>query len=372
MSATASTDGDARAWGWVEHLRSGGTTAWSQWQGLAPVQHGVLPGAQQLELLRRINLAGSAPGGLAGRVLTAPAAGRGRADLPLVGTTTSTFGPRPVDPADLPVVELLRVASVLLAEDLVALGPDPVASSWARPWRRSYRVIGDPVVAAATTRHLTARGRPPGGVRPLVVVAAGPLDEVVAHTWTQRCFEHGTQPWPDWVRFWKERDQLPVRADLAAAVRRWAPPQHAVRVVTEHARLPRALGVRGLPAVRVPGADQAELARRVASVVGLMVPRGQRPDLMRTLGARMPATTTPAITLPVSARPWIEAASVRVARDLSRADYPVVGDLADLSPRSASATAAGPSGAGLDRLVLDLAIRMLVDRGWLTTEGTRA
>lgn len=205
-----------------------------------------------------------------------------------------------------------------------------------------------------------------------MVVAAGPLDELLAHTWTQRCFEHGSRPWPQWLRFWSERDQLPARADLAAAVRRWSPPKHSVRIVTDPTGLPDALGVRELPDVAVPGADQAELARRVAAVVGLLVPADQRPALMRTFGDRLPATSTPPVAVPASARPWVEAASVRVARELSRADYPVIGDLADLTPRPDSAAPAGASGADLDRLVLDLATRMLVDRGWLTTEGTRA
>src|SRR5690606_31575822 len=151
--------------------------------------------------------------------------------------------------------------------------------------------------------------------------------QLLAHTWTHRCFEHGTRPWPEWVRFWSERDQLPPRIDLAAAVRRWSPRPSMVRIVTDPARLPRALGVRTLPPVAVPGADQAELARRVASVVGLLVPADQRPALMRTLGARMPATPTPPVAVAPASRPWLEAAAARVVRELRRADYPVVGDL---------------------------------------------
>ncbi len=46
--------------GWVAHLRAGGTTPWLEWTdpgaGDEPAGR-ALPGAQQLELLRRINLA---------------------------------------------------------------------------------------------------------------------------------------------------------------------------------------------------------------------------------------------------------------------------------------------------------------------------
>ena len=51
----------AIAWSWVEHLRSGGTTPWAEWvrEPAAPadVPRGPLPGAAQLELVRRLALA---------------------------------------------------------------------------------------------------------------------------------------------------------------------------------------------------------------------------------------------------------------------------------------------------------------------------
>ena len=379
MTAEAAADGDARAWGWVAHLRDGGTTPWRDWQGAAPQSGRMLPGAQQLELLRRVNItaassalaapfAGGSRTRLADRVLTASAAGRGRADLPLVGARPSPYGPPPVDPADLAAHDLVRVASVLLAEDLVALGPDPVPESLRRPWRRRYRLLGDPLLVTQLREGLLASGGRVGGARRVVVVA-GPIDELLAHTWTQRCFEHGTKPWPDWLRYWREREQLPARADLAEAVRRVTHRPSAVRVVTDPAQLPRQLGVRRPPALTVPGADQAELARRVAAVLGLLVPSPDRPELMRTLRARIPHTTTPPVVVPRSESAWLGRAADRLARDLRRAGYPVVGDLADLAPRRGRRVATG--GADLDQQVLDLAVRMLVDTGWRcrTSEG---
>lgn len=369
--------------GWVAHLRAGGTTPWLEWTDPGVEDESAartLPGAQQLELLRRINLArGSGAAArdlgsvtrLADRVLAAPAAGRGKADLPLVGTGSAGFGARPVDPSTLEAHELLRVASSLLADDLVALGPDPVRRGVPRPWRRRFRLVGDPVVATAAREHLLGRGRPEGGPRPFVVAVGGPLDDLLAHTWTQRCFEHGSRPWGDWLRFWRERDQLPARVDLDDSVRRWGGRRPFVRIVTDLDRLPQHLGVRRLPPVQVPGADQAELARRISAVVGIRVPVAERPALMRTLQTRMPGSGVAPVLVPAAEHEWVASSAARMTRRLTRAGYPVVGDLADLAPRAA-ADRPGPSRpagqAGVDgQQVLDLAIRMIVDPGWRTT-----
>ncbi|MCY4728062.1 hypothetical protein NYO98_17395 [Nocardioides sp. STR2] len=368
--------------GWVAHLRAGGTTPWLAWTGpddTDATTRRALPGAQQLELLRRINLAresSARPGGdhdrersrLADRVLAAPAAGRGKADLPLVGAAPTGFGAQPVDPATVSAHELLRVASTLLADDLVALGADPVRRGVPRPWRRRFRLVGDPLVVASAREHLLGRGRPEGGPRAFVVAVGGPLDDLLAHTWTQRCFEHGSRPWGDWLRFWRERDQLPARVDLDDSVRRWGGRRPLVRVVTDLDQLPAHLGVRRLPEVRVPGADQAELARRISAVVGIRVPVAERPALMRTLQRRMPDSGVAPVVVPAAEHAWVASSAARMTRRLTRAGYPVVGDLADLAPRAA-ADRPGPSGpAGVDgRQVLDLAIRMIVDPGWRTS-----
>lgn len=359
----------ATAHGWVAHLRGGGTTPWLDWtEPGAAAGAGALPGAQQLELLRRLNLAsgGATGAALADRVLATPAAGRGKADLPLVGLEASTWGPRPVDPASVGAHELLRVASVLLADDLVALGPDPAPTSWARPWRRRFRLVGDPVTVAGLRRNLAARGRPEGGPRPFVVAVGAPLDALLARTWTQRCFETGTKPWEEWLRFWRERDQLPARADLVGSVRRWHARRPFVRVVTDLEQLPRQVGVRHLPQVAVPGADQAELARRVAAVVGLRVPADERPALLRTLQHRMPGSGAAPVAVPEREHDWVAASAARTARAVTRAGYPVVGDLADLDPTGATPAADGGIGQ-----VLDLAVRMVVDTRWRTAGARR-
>lgn len=361
-------DGTGRAWGWVAHLRDGGTTPWLAWSGDAEATGRVLPGAQQLELLRRLNLAGSGAQPhrgsngpstrLADRVLTAAAPGRGKPDLALVGVGTSPYGPRPVDPATLPADELIRVATSVLAEDVVALGVPTPARQLRRIWHRGHRLAGNPLEAATVRDHLARHGRPPGRSAAETLILGGPLDQMLADVWTRRCFERGSGGWLPWLRFWQQRDDLPPRIDLPAVAARHPHP----RIVLDPSRLPQLLRVRRLPPPARPGADATELARRIATVVGLLVPPDERAELMtRTVLPRMPRTDCAPIGVPDEHREWVHAAAERMARRLSRAGYPVVGDPAVLIPTDASP--AGPSVAPTE-LVLELAVRMLVDDGW--------
>jgi hypothetical protein len=357
-------DGLDRAWAWVGHLRAGGTTAWARWSCTEGPHGRVVPGAQQLELLRRLNLAGRPSPGLAERVLAANAPGRGQLDLQLVGSVPdSPFGPRPVDPADLSPGELLRVATSVMAEDLVAAGtPEPGRAALTRPWRRKYTLAGDPLVATTVRQELAGRGRPPGGTASTAYVLAGPLDLMLADTWTRRCFEQGTGRWPEWLRHWQGRSQLPPRIDLVAVADALAR-RHGtveVRVVLDHTRLPAELGVRRLAAPRRPGAEAVELARRVAAVLGLLVVPARRERLLGgTLWPRLADVGGAPIALPDEQREWVARRATRMARGLRRAGYPVVGDLASLvpGPPVAPVPAGGPTDAG----VLDLAVRMLLD-----------
>ncbi len=374
---TTRNPGTARAWGWVEHLRAGGSTPWLEWTGEASARGRVLPGAQQLELLRRINLAKAASADrtladrtLADRVLAAAAPGRGKPDLPLLGAAEPAFGPRPVDPADLPADELIRVATSVLAEDVVALGVgDSQPRSRGRlirlpiSLRRGYRVAGDPLMAASVRDHLTGRGRPPGGVGASSLILGGPLDQMLADVWTSRCFERGSSGWLEWLRFWRQRGELPPRIDLPALAARHQSQHGHVHVVLDDARLPALLGVRRLPPPVRPGADSAELARRIATVVGLLVPPEERAALMsHTVRPRMPLTEVPAVSVPEVHRDWVSSAAERMARQLSRAGYPVVGD-----PDAVVPTQWLPAGATRgqgDESVLSLAVQMLVDHNW--------
>jgi hypothetical protein len=328
---------EARAWGWVAHLRDGGTTPWAEWGSAsgADEQSGrYLPGAQQLELLRRLNEHRVPSPELAARVLATSAPGRGRPDLGLVGVLpASAFGPPPVDPVDLPADELVRVATALIAEDTAAAG-DPLEPRTPRLLRRRYRILGDPEVANPLRDHLTAHGRPPGGRRATVVIVGSDLAGMLVHVWTARSLGAGVRPWPDWLGAEVRRPALLERIDLAGLAETWVPRVGTgrVHVVLDDprraTRLAAGFGHR-VPAARPLSADAVELARRTAPVLGTLVTPERRTALMwHRLRPVLAAHPGAPLRVPGRHRPWLEAHTVALRRRLAAGDYAVHGALA--------------------------------------------
>lgn len=337
---TSLETGRARAWTWVAHLRTGGTTPWRSWSSADATDRGrFLPGAQQLELLRRLNLAGRPSEALAERVLTASAPGRGRPDLELVGVDDERrFGPPPDDPADLPDEELLRVATGLLAEDLVAAGgrTGPVPGRRVRRVRTRYELAGDPWLAAELTRALVADGRPPGGGGRSVHVLGADVATMLAHTWAAAAFGAAAPSWPDFLARVRARRRLPRRVDLPGAVERFRARPHTgqVGVVLDLAALPRLVGVRRLAAPPDAPAHAAELARQVGLALSLLVlPDRQAELLTGVLRPRLVAVPGALPGVPPEHRDWVEDAAFGLRQRLLRARYPVVGDPDSLLPR---------------------------------------
>jgi hypothetical protein len=362
MTGDAERAGEARAWGWVAHLRDGGTTPWAQWTAPAPDDEQAgryLPGAQQLELLRRVNLRRLPSPELAERILATSAPGRGRPDLGLVGVLPeSRFGPPPVDPADLPADELVRVATAVIAEDVVAAGPLPEPRR-TRIVRRRYRVLGDPGVATPLRDALTASGRPPGGSGATVVVVGGEPSRMLAGVWTARSFGAGIRPWPEWLAALTRHAALPARVDLPTLAEGWVPRVGSgrVHVVLDDPRRATRLvaGIRRrVPAARPLSADAIELARRTAPVVSLLVTPERRTALMwHRLRPVLAAHPGEPLRVPPRLRPWLEDQTAGLRRRLAAGDYAVHGALAapDDSP--------GVTAPDEER-VLALAIRLLL------------
>ena len=376
--------GQRRAWAWTAHLLDGGTTPWSRWAGEGERTGRVLPGAQQLELLRRLNGAGRPGPELARRVLAASAPGRGRPDLELVGAAApGSFGPDPVDPGTLPADELVRVATELLAEDAArAPLPRETAGAWRRagarlaPARPPYRLAGDPWRADATRRHLLARARPPGGPAPTVLVLGGGLAELLVDAWTDRAFSGDAQvlAWRSWIDGVVETGRLRRGTDPVAAARRWTArvgPER-VRVVLDPAELPRLVGVRSLPPPPRPSVDGVDLARRVGSVLGLLVPPSRgRQVLRRVLLPRLLDAPGPRLGIPPEHHRWVVRRSRRLRDDLLAAPYPVVGTVlgpAEALVDSPRRLAAAEPGAPDDDRVLALAVQTLLDLPTRSTE----
>lgn len=356
------TPGVRRAWGWVAHLEAGGTTPWRDWSQEGRSGGRVLPGAQQLELLRRLNLAGGTPPRLAARVLEASAPGRGRPDLELEGAVDAlAFGPPPVDPAALPDDELLRVAAGLIAEDLVAEGaPEHPPATRPSRWRRNrYRLVGDPELADPLRAELIARGHPPGGRGATVLVLGTDLGEMLTHAWTARSFAEGGPGWREWLQPLTRRKALPPRADLVGAARTWAARVGVdrVQIVLDPALVAGLVGVRRpLDAPRQPSADAVDLARRVGQVLGLLALPPRREALLRdTLRPRLLESPGPPLVVPAEHLDWVHARATRVRDVLLRAGYAVHGDPDSLLPVDRTGVPE-PSDAG----VLALALRLLL------------
>ncbi|VXC39006.1 hypothetical protein [Nocardioides sp. AX2bis] len=356
----------ARAWSWVAHLREGGRTPWTGWSAPAGASAGpaatgprVLPGAQQLELLRRVNGAGDLPVAARDRVLLASALDRGRTDLPLPGGPRARFGPLPVDPAEVPADELLRVAVLLLADALPGapvtrpeVAPPTRTSRLRRAAGRGYRVVGDPWLAARVREELRRRGRPPGGRRPRVLVLGGPVPDLLARTWAHRVLHEGAPAWPDWIAG-QAGGALPRGADVAGQAEAWASRAGAGRVVvvTDPAALRRLVGLRRRDLARVLGPDAAgglggdavELARRVRVALAVVAPPHEHAALLRerllpalaALAGR-PGTAAlvagPLPRVPAEQARWAARRAVRQRRRVLRAGYAVAGDVDDLLP----------------------------------------
>jgi hypothetical protein len=334
-SDRAQHEREARAWGWVAHLRDGGTTPWSAWATLAGADEQAgrfLPGAQQLELLRRLNLLSLPSPELADRVLRASAPGRGRPDLGLVGVLPdSAFGPPPVDPGDLPAAELVRVATALIAEDVVAAG-DPDAPRSPRLLRRRYRLLGDPEVADPLRDALVADGRPPGGPRPTVVVAGSDLSSMLVHLWSAQSLRGGAKPWPEWLSARARRGGVPHQVDVARVAETWVGRVGTRRVhvvLDDPGQAMRLAGARRrLPASTSLSADASELARRTAPALGTLVTPERRSMLMRRrLRPVLAAHLGPQLRIPRRHGAWLLACTHDLRRRLATGDYAVHGAL---------------------------------------------
>ena len=356
MSSSLDT-GRARAWAWIAHLRVGGTTPWLAWTSAdAPDLGRFLPGAQQLELLRRLNRAGRPSPTLVDRVLNASAPGRGRPDLELVGVDeTRRFGPPAVDPAGLSDDELLRVATGLLAAHLARVRVDPAPPRRTRRLRARYELAGDPWLASTYTAELVADGRPAGGGGRSVHVLGADVATMLAHTWARASFGRGAPGWADFLATVRARRRLPRRVDLPGVVERFRARPHTgqVGVVLDLGALPRLVGVRRLDPVADVPAHATELARQVGAALSLHVlPAEQARLLGSVLRPRLERVAGGLPAVPPEHQDWVEDAAFAIRQRLLRARYPVVGDPDSLLPSPSEP----PAGS-----VLDLAIELLME-----------
>ena len=386
MSGLPPTSSVGAAASWVEHLRDGGTTPWARWlqrhdQTPGRPSAAGLPGAAQLELLRRLNRLGPLPHRV-DHVLGRPGPGRGPVHLRL-----------PVDAGRPPAPrrEVLRVATGVLADLTAELSPS-------RPGRRRrtrrprppagvprFVLEGLPLTVAEVRAALAAAGMPehrtPGtrlGARrdpgpEVVVVLAGPLDEALRQAWAARLQRGAARAWPRFVSEWAGRGRLPASAALDLNVEYWADRVgsgnvHLVTLTADDDPLERVRDVLGQPPGTSPpgqlaAGDPVRLApaaldvlRRVNVVLPFVCPPDDRQprrtalvELLRTDEGR-PEPADP----PHGQRPWLEAAAGRLVDALEESGCPVHGDLDALRTLT---PAAGRRVGGAE--VLDAMVRMI-------------
>lgn len=353
----------AAAWSWADHLRAGGTTPWAQWVTVAPGDvpglrgRGRLPGAAQLELVRRLAGRLDRPAGpdfaaLVDRALARSGPGRGPAHIPLpwpgAEPGANRIGVPPADPGTLPADELARAGVGLLA-DLLATAPAPLPEEGGtgrrRPWHKAFHLAGPPVTTAAVRRSLALAGHHEGGRSPEVVLLAEPLDVALAQVWSTRVQRGAPVRWTTFAGRWARRDQLPPATDLAAIASWWASRVGPERVhVVTGADLRRtaatAASVLGLSHVDAGPTDPrslpptaVDLLRRLNRVLNVRLPERERTPRLRWVAGRLPAVDAPALSVPARVRPWLEDRARRVADALAAGGYAVHGDLTGIAPR---------------------------------------
>lgn len=307
---------DAAVLAWADALRSGDTTPWSEFRPDGRHREGDPPGAAQLELVRRLGERWEGPGFdvLADRVLSREGPGRGLAHELLLAHPAAPYeaGAPPIDPADVPTEELLRVGIGVLA-DFALARPVPEEREHRRRWRLR---------------------------KPEVAVNAPTLDDLLTQVWARKVRGGSAMPWRRFVFNWHARDALPLGADPARRAKRAAERVGAHRVhvyVGAAAERPDGLSV-----------ESVDLLRRLNPVLGL---HATDLDGVRRVAVDLlagPGTRT--LSVPQAHRPWAEEQAVRIVEALVDGGYSVHGDLDEFAAGVRAPRQPHPD-AVLDRLL---------------------
>lgn len=232
-----------------------------------------VPGAAQVELARRLQERWDGPGFgvLEHRVLARESPGRGLAPLP--------------DGADVPIEELVRLGSGLLAD--LAVEATPVPSQAGRPSRRASRLV-----------------------------LAPSLDRLLLDAWSARVQLGSGVRWRRFVQLRQVRDELPLRADVLARAARVGP--RRVKVYVGAAADSKAAPLNG---------ESLDLLRRVNPLLDLHVPERQRESTRANAVRLLSGGPERLLPVPTRNRDWVRGHARRIAEGLTAGGYSVVGDL---------------------------------------------
>jgi hypothetical protein len=342
---------------WAGELRTGSSRTWQEFLDgpvgqagpLAP--DGPLPGAAQLELVRRLAAEDGPPARfaeLADLVLETAGPGRGLVDAPLPWPAARPVGTPPVEPDALPAEEVLRACAGVLARLLAPEADRPAARSpreW-RPWRRGFTLLGAPTTVDLVRGALLERGlREGGGSRTTWFVLGGPLEDLMAQRWSARVRAGAGVRWQRLWRTAATNDRLPPGIALPAIAQHVADefdpsrvhvvlseqPTQALRVVSD------VLGVPGGPLAPRVDVLATDLLRRVNPVLGLAVGEEARRRIVGRAWPEIAAGEEPGqLGAPAAHLDWAVATGERMAGALESGGrggrYAVHGDPAIVVP----------------------------------------
>ena len=336
---------------WAGQLRAGSSQTWAEFLdtpagSVGQGDGGPLPGAAQLELVRR--LAAHQPGlprfaELAELVLGTTGPGRGLVDTPLPWPAARTVGTPPVEPERLPAEEVLRACAGVLARLLATeadLPPARVARPW-RPWRRGFTLLGAPTTVGLVRGALLERGLREGGSRTTWLVLGGPLEDLMAQRWSARVRAGAGLRWQRLWRTAATNDRLPPGIALPAIAQHVADEFGSARVHVVLAEDPGAvlagvaevLGVEAGPLEPRIDVLATDLLRRVNPALGLAVGDEARRRVVDRVWPEVAGGEQPApLGAPKAHLDWAIAAGERMAGALSTGRYAVHGDPALVVP----------------------------------------
>jgi len=343
---------------WAAHLRAGSTQTWTEFLDEAAdastgaaAGDGPLPGAAQLELVRRLAGRPDGPTGadfarLADLVLGTAGPGRGLVDVPLPWPgrpDDGHIGTPPVAPEELPAEEVLRAATGTLVRLLAAEAdtPPPRDTRPWRPWRRGFTLLGAPTTADLVRGALLDRGLREGGTRTTYFVLGGPLEELMAQRWSARVRAGAGLRWQRMWRIAATNDRVPpgiALPTIAAHLAEEFTPARVHVVVAPDAASTLALVGEVLGVAAGPVDDRhdplsTDLLRRVNPVLTLAIGEEARRRVVRHAWPQIASgEDSGPLGAPAGRLGWAVRTGERMAVQLGGGRYAVHGDPALVVP----------------------------------------
>lgn len=356
---------------WAGELRAGSTQTWTEFLdesspgGVVSTADGPLPGAAQLEVVRRLDDLPEFER-LADLVLGTSGPGRGLIDVPLPwpgvsaptteegSTSGEPIGTPPLAPEKLPAEELLRACTGVLVQLLRAEAQTPVRPRprpW-RPWRRGFTLLGAPTTVDLVRAALIERGLREGGARTTYLVLGGPLEELMAQRWSARVRAGAAVRWQRMWRIAVTNDRLPpgiALATIAAHLAEEFDPSRVHVVLGSDASttgklVGEVLGVTVGPVADRHDALATDLLRRVNPVLTLAIGEDARRQVIGRVWPEIAGgEDTGPLGAPARQLDWAVRTGERMATALSSGRYAVHGDPALVVPTRRSGVRRAPA-----------------------------